>query len=300
MVILTARKEPFKQAWSKPEILVSHPGHAAGQPVLFPQPDGSLWLFFVVIMDKKDQKSSKDRPFNALPPRDGWKMAQPFIKKSFDQGKTWETPVQIMNYPGLMFRGRPLVIRERIIVPAYDENTWESKMLISDDEGHSWQLTEAIQTPPGNIHATLVQLPEDRILAYLRPGGEGGVLWRTISDDLGETWQSPTPQKIPNPNSGFDLIRLKSGNLLLAFNDSASKRTPLCIALAPENEQFSYKRFIEFGPGEFSYPSLLQTKDHVIHMVYTYHRKQINYVTFLEEWICSEFEGRANLWELSK
>jgi predicted neuraminidase len=198
-----------------------------------------------------------------------------------------------MDYPGLMFRGRPLAMGDRIILPAYDENTWESIMLISDDEGQSWRLTEEIQSPPGNIHAALVQLSEDRILAYLRPGGNGGVIWRTMSDDLGETWENPVPTQIPNPNSGFDLIRLHSGKLLLAFNDSASNRTPLCIALADEDERFFYKDTIESGPGEFSYPSLLQTKDHDIHMVYTYHRKYIIYAKFSEEWIRSKFEGRT-------
>jgi predicted neuraminidase len=294
MVILTARKKLSEPIWSKPEILTSFPGHAVGQPVLFPRPDDSLWLFFVVIIDKKDQKSGEDRPFNALPPRAGWSAAQPFIKISFDKGRTWEIPEQIMDYSGLMFRGRPLAIRERIILPAYDENTWESKMLISDDDGQSWRLTDPIQTPPGNIHATLVKLPGDRILAYLRPGGKGGVIWRTQSHDLGETWEVPVPTQIPNPNSGFDLVRLKSGNLLLAFNDSVSERTPLCVFLGDGKERWFCKRILESGPGEFSYPSLLQTKDDAIHIVYTYQRKHIHYATFSEEWMNSKFEGRTN------
>jgi predicted neuraminidase len=99
------------------------------------------------------------------------------------------------------------------------------------------------------------------------------------------------PTQIPNPNSGFDLVRLQSGNLLLAFNDSASERTPLCIALGDEKERWFGKRSIAAGPGEFSYPSLIQTKDGAVHMVYTYQRKYIQYATFSEEWVNAGIEG---------
>jgi predicted neuraminidase len=292
MTIFTARKLPSYE-WSEPKILVNHSQYAVGQPVFYPRSENELWLFFVMVCGEFSQPEDAPVTFDSLPSSESWTSAQPFLQKSFDMGETWGTPEQIMNYPGLMFRGRPQVIRERIILPAYDENTWESKMLISDDEGQSWRLTEAIQTPPGNIHASLVRLSEDRILAYLRPGGKGGVIWRALSHDLGETWETPMPTQIPNPNSGFDLLRLRSGNLLLAFNDCVSKRTPLCIALASENERFFCKRIVESGPGEFSYPSLIQTKDHTIHMVYTYQRKHINCATFSEEWICSKSEGRS-------
>jgi predicted neuraminidase len=137
-----------------------------------------------------------------------------------------------------------------------------------------------------------VQLTGGQILAYLRPGGKGGVIWRTVSDDLGETWQSPTPTKTPNPNSGFDLIRLMSGNLLIAFNDSNSERTPLCLALADENENWRFMYCLEDGPGEYSYPSLIQTTDGFIHIVYTYQRKHIEYATFSEDWMLADFERR--------
>jgi predicted neuraminidase len=292
MTIFTARKQLLCE-WSAPKILVNHPQYAVGQPVFYARPENELWLFFVMVCGDFHHPEDNPVSFDSLPPSEAWTSAQPFLQKSFDMGETWESPDQLLDYPGLMFRSRPLILKDRIIVPAYDENTWESRMLISEDNGLNWHLTESIQSPFGNIHAALVQLADGQILAYLRPGGKGGVIWRTISDDLGETWQSPTPTKIPNPNSGFDLIRLRSGNLLLAFNDSASKRTPLCVALAAENEHFSCKRIIESGSGEFSYPSLLQTKDHSIHIMYTYHRKNINYATFSEEWICSKFEGRT-------
>jgi predicted neuraminidase len=291
MTIFTARKQPPSE-WSAPEVLVNHPQYAVGQPVFYTRPENELWLFFVMVCGESHHPEDIPGSFDSLPPSEAWTSAQPFLQKSFDMGETWESPDQMLDYPGLMFRSRPLILQDRIIVPVYDENTWESRMLISEDNGLNWHLTESIQSPFGNIHATLVQLPNGQTLAYLRPGGKGGAIWRTVSDDLGETWQSPTPTEIPNPNSGFDLIRLRSGNLLLAFNDSYSERTPLCLALADENENWSFKYSLEDGPGEHSYPSLIQTKDGLIHIVYTYQRKHIEYAKFSEEWMLAEFKRR--------
>jgi predicted neuraminidase len=184
-----------------------------------------------------------------------------------------------------MFRSRPLVLSQRIILPVYDENTWESRMLISDDDGRSWRLTDPIVSPEGNIHACLVQLADARLLAYLRTGGQGGFIWRAESSDQGETWSTPTPTALPNPNSGIDLLRLQSGRLLLTFNNSRTLRTPLNLALAEEDEHWGSIQTIEDGPGEFSYPTLAQTDDGQIHMVYTYQREHIQHACFTEAWL---------------
>jgi predicted neuraminidase len=95
----------------------------------------------------------------------------------------------------------------------------------------------------------------------------------------------PAPTGFPNPNSGLDVLKLRNGDLLLAYNDSPAKRTPLCLAIAPNAEQWQYKVTIEQGHGEFSYPTLLQTDNDLIHLVYTYNRKYIQYSCFSSEWL---------------
>ncbi len=220
-----------------------------------------------------------------MPPIAAWTSAQPYWQCSFDGGQTWTSPEHLLDYPGLMFRSRPLVLPGRIILPVYDENTWESRMLISDDDGGSWWLTNPIVSPPGNIHACLAELSDGRLLAYLRTGGPGGFIWRTESRDEGETWSTPTPTTLPNPNSGIDLLRLRSGRLLLAFNNSQTSRTPLNLALAEEDEDWRWMQTIEDKPGEFSYPTLAQTDEEQIHMVYTYQREHIEYACLTEAWL---------------
>ncbi|MCL4250097.1 MAG: glycoside hydrolase [Anaerolineae bacterium] len=267
VVILGCEKPAGSEVWSEPRIIAEAAGRSLGQPVFLPRPDGTLWLFFDAIMGND------------------WTSAQPYRQISKDGGASWLPAEPIMDYPGLMFRSRPLVSAGRILLPAYDENTWQSRMLISDDDGVSWQLTEPISTPAGNIHPTVVTRPDGRLLAYLRTGGSGGNLWRTESSDGGETWSTPAATALPNPNSGFDLMRLQSGRLALAFNNSPSLRTPLCVALADEGEHWRWVQTFETDHAEFSYPTLAQTTDSMLHLVYTYRREHIQYASFSEAWL---------------
>jgi len=184
-----------------------------------------------------------------------------------------------------MFRSRPLRLAGRIILPVYDERTWQARMLLSDDAGQTWRLTAPLSTPSGNIQPSPVALADGRLLAYLRTGGEGGVIWRADSRDGGATWSRPEPTQLPNPNAGLDLLRLNSGALVLAYNPSERLRTPLCVALAQENEDWRWRRTLQDAPGEFSYPTLLQTRDEQIQMVYTYQREHIHFARFTEQWL---------------
>ncbi len=267
VVILAASRHPLDKKWSQPRIIAKVTGHALGQPVFLLRPDGELWLFFNVIMAQD------------------WTSAQPYWQRSLDHGETWQAPESLLDYPGLMFRSRPVILPGRIILPVYDEKSWQSLMLISDDQGQTWRLTAPLSTPNGNIHPCVVCLPNGHLLAYLRPGGAGGVIWRSESFDRGETWSQPTATNLPNPNSGLDLLRLQSGSLVLAFNNSNRQRTPLCVAWAKEDELWRRPQTLEDAPGEFSYPTLLQTNDEHIHLVYTYRREHIHHACFTEKWL---------------
>lgn len=283
VAILASRWDIRHWAWSPPQVIAEVAGRSLGQPVFLTRPDGELWLFFVVVTSPGPPPVASR--FNMLPSVAAWTSAQPYWQRSPDGGKTWKPPQQLLDYPGLMFRSRPLILPGRIIIPMYDENTWQSRMLISDDDGYSWRLADPIISPPGNIHASLVQLSDGRLLAYLRTGGEGGFIWRTESFDKGETWSTPTPTSLPNPNSGIDLLRLRSGRLVLAFNDSDRYRTPLCVAMAEEDEIWCWRRTLEDAQAEFSYPTLLQTDEGLIHIVYTYRREHIHHACFTEQWL---------------
>ncbi len=268
--IVMARFSPGDSSWSAYEVVVDVPSRSVGQPVFLVHPSGELWLFFDVIEG------------------DGWTSARPYLQRSQDLGRSWSEPELLLDYPGLMFRSKPLILGHRIVVPVYDEVLWQSRFMTSDDSGSTWQLGDPLVSPPGNIHPSVVQLSDGRLLAYLRTGGRSGTIWRTESTDDGDRWTTPIPIELPNPNSGLDLVKLAGGSLLLAFNDHPKRRTPLSLAVATENEVWSRRRIIENGAGEFSYPTLLQAQDGTIHMVYTYQRKHIEHATFDEAWLFDE------------
>jgi predicted neuraminidase len=82
------------------------------------------------------------------------------------------------------------------------------------------------------------------------------------------------------------MIRLASGNLLLAFNNSDAKRSPLSLAVsADEGVSWTVVRDVETDPAEFSYPSLCQDANGIIHLSYTWRREAIKHVAFSEEWL---------------
>jgi predicted neuraminidase len=267
VAILSARRHLSDEKWSAPRVIAAVPGRSLGQPVLLVHPGGELWLFFDVIMERH------------------WTSAQPYWQRSADGGLTWQAPAPLLDYAGLMFRSRPLLLPGRIILPVYDERTWQARMLLSDDAGQTWRLTAPLSTPSGNIQPCLAALAAGHLLAYLRTGGKGGVIWRAESHDGGETWSQPEPTQLPNPNAGLDLLRLNSGSLVLAYNPSERLRTPLCVALAQEKEDWRWRRTLQDAPGEFSYPTLLQTRDEQIQMVYTYQREHIHFARFTEQWL---------------
>ncbi|MEK7410323.1 MAG: exo-alpha-sialidase, partial [Actinomycetota bacterium] len=69
-------------------------------------------------------------------------------------------------------------------------------------------------------------------VAYCRRGGgydptTNGWLVRAESRDGGWIWSEGVNSPFKNPNSAVDFIKLRSGNLLLVFNDNMNDRTPL-------------------------------------------------------------------------
>jgi len=192
-------------------------------------------------------------------------------------------------------RNKPITLANGdILLPLYDEREWACLFAYSSDGEKSWGFSAPIRSQPGNIQPAAVQLPDGSLLALMRTGGKGGYIWRSHSFDAGRTWTPPRPTELPNPNSGIDLIRLPApdqaqvanGHLALAFNNTPRGRPPLNVALSlDEGQTWPHIRAPETGPGEFSYPALLQTQDGLIHVTYTYRRETIAHTLFDEEWL---------------
>jgi predicted neuraminidase len=113
------------------------------------------------------------------------------------------------------------------------------------------------------------------------------------SDDFGVSWSKvmPTVDKIPNPDSGLDVVTLKNGHVLLICNPTTEHRHQLTVFLSEDDgETFPIRKDLEIieSGKEYHYPAIIQSADGLIHVVYTNQRLNIKHACFNEEWIKSE------------
>ncbi|MFQ6095751.1 MAG: exo-alpha-sialidase [Candidatus Bathyarchaeia archaeon] len=285
VAILSSRFKLNDNTWTEPSVLIDTPDRSDGNPVLFLDNKGVVWLFYVTMLGE------------------WWKSCIIKYIKSADGAHSWSTPIIMRHKMGWMTRNKPIILGNGdILLPVYDEERWHSMVMISEDCGKTWRRYGDISTEKGVIQPTVVQLSDQSLLMYMRTGGLGGYIWESTSTNNGRTWTPASKTHLRNPNSGIEMIRTSSGNLVLAFNDTSRGRTPLNVALSTdEGITWPYKKELETGPGEFSYPSLIQTKDGSIHVVYTHRRGEagrsgprlrayganIKHVILNEAWITS-------------
>ena len=272
--------------WSPPKELAREPGVPCWNPVLFHTKDGRLWLYY---------------KFGPSP--DTWTAARKF---SDDEGRTWS---QTEHLPaGLIgpVRAKPLVLSDGTIVSgssleAY--HSWAVWIERSIDGGKTWTRTGPIVPPadamkagvherttanpshvPGSqewneitgiIQPSVVSLGGNHLRFYARSTSNIARIIVADSFDEGITWSGVRPLDLPNPNSGIDVIVLKDGRVVLVFNNTSTGRTPLNLAVSHDGEHFRIFATLEDGPGEYSYPAIIQGKSGDLYITYTWNRKSI-------------------------
>jgi predicted neuraminidase len=255
-------------AWSAPRAMVDTPGYSDGNSVLWVDGAGALRMWYVTMEGR------------------GWASCPVRERRSSDDGLTWSEPRYIREKHGWMVRNEPVIHASRIIMPMYDERDWTSFMYVSSDGGETWARSAKIfERGTGLIQPAIAPLDDRRLLALMRSTA-GRVYASRSLDETGMAWEPPAPTEMANPNSAVDLIRLSSGALLCVFNPSADARTPLRVALSDDcGVTWPIGRDLESEPGEFSYPTALQTDDGAIHVLYTHRRTAIAHAAFDEAWV---------------
>jgi hypothetical protein len=184
---------------------------------------------------------------------------------------------------GMMVRSCPLALADGdILLPAYHETGHDTEMVGPDScslffrfdaQLHTWTETNRIRSQIGNIQPAVASITDDYLVCYCRRGGDysgrpDGRIVRAESRDGGRTWSQGERTEFRNPNAASEFLRLKSGNLLLIFNDSTENRTPLTAALSTDGDKtYSYRLNLIEGPGDYAYPYAIQTDDGNIHLV---------------------------------
>lgn len=282
-VILISRLRKKSESWEEPRIVVDTPGKADGNPVLF-EDDGKVYLFYVTIEGGGlPEELGKNYPeaIKSNLTRGGWDTCPIKYRVSTDFGETFGEEKILRREWGWMIRNKLLRLSNgEVLFPMYDEVNWKAIFGLSKDL-KDWDFTGYITTPKGCIQPAVVELEDGHLLCFLRT--RDGFIYRTESYDYGRNWSIPEPTTLKNPNSGIDLIRLRDGRLVVVFNDSFDKRTPLNIGIS-EDEGRNWKVWdLEKEEGEYSYPSIIQSRDGLIHLVYTYRRETIKHIVLSAE-----------------
>lgn len=238
-------------------------------PVLFQPRTGPLMLFYKV----------------GPSPATWWGM----MKTSEDAGKTWSKPHRLPD--GILgpIKDKPVQLANGDILSGSSDESHGRTIHFerSGDLGKTWQATPPVLCDPdlGPIQPCILFHPGGRLQALGRT--EAGKIFETWSADDGRTWSRITPTTLPNPDSGIDAVTLKDGRQLLVYNHNTrtgSKnkgRSPLNVAISRDGQTWSATLMLEDDPNApngFPYPAVIQTRDGLVHITYTWERKRIKHV----------------------
>ena len=241
--------------------------YACWNPVLFYAGSGRLLLFYKVGPD----------------PVSWWGM----MMLSTDNGQTWEKPVRLPDEMLGPVRNKAILLSDSsLLCPSSSEKgTWQVYFERTSDFGNTWNRIAYVADPDSlsAIQPAILIHKNGALQALCRT--RKNVIGETWSIDKGKTWSPLKATRIPNPNSGIDALTLADGRHLLVYNPTTvpagrwtGDRTPLSLAISKNGKKWKKVTDLETGPGEFSYPAIIQTGDGYIHITYTWKRKSIRHV----------------------
>lgn len=205
---------------------------------------------------------------------------KPYVRKSFDEGKSWSEPLPIAKFHNGYFtlnNDRAVQLSSgRLLLPsAMTPNVWAfaqfvSVCFFSDDNGRTWFRSKGQVSLPNSLGGAqepgVVELKDGRILMWLR--NSLGFIYKSYSEDGGETWGPPESMSLVSPCSAQNIKRdPNTDNLVLVWNNTiGSRRNPLAMAMSKdEGETWENLKNIETDNRfSYSYPSLTFIKDLIL------------------------------------
>ena len=265
-------------------------GWTAGPP---PWNDGG------VVLLRPDNLKEKAEPFAraalaTLPPgrdRDGLSLLVERLSDKLLNRLGWMPRTHALRLPG-----------GRLLLPLYSDTYDIGLVAISDDDGATWRASDPIVSL-GGVQPSLVRRRDGTVVAWMRDNGPPPqrVIVAQSRDD-GVTWTEGMDSDVPNPGSSVEVVALRDGSWLMVLNDTESGRARLSAWVSDdEGRSWPRRRALEDTPGgSYSYPSVLQAADGLVHVTYSHvdpvpgggkRPEAIKHVVFDAGWVGAAGEG---------
>lgn len=316
--ILCSRLRKGSEVWEPAVKLSNDPERSEQNPVLFLDPDNILWLLWtaqvsgnqdtaIVRYRKSDDFGETWNDIDVLIDKPGTFIRQPIVvldngnwllpifnctvkpgekwvgnydtssvKISEDKGKTWrdvDVPESLgcvhMSIARLKNRSLIAVYRSR-----WADNIYQS---YSHDNGETWTEPKATELPNNNSSIQVTALNNGNLAMVFNNMSAAGATdrRRSLYDEIEEDSGAVEPEVVDGKSAFW-----------------GAPRAPMSLAVSKDNgESWSIIANLDEGDGfcmtnnsqeklnrEFSYPTITQSKDGVVHVAYTYFRQAIKYV----------------------
>ncbi len=267
--------------WTEPRAVLTRaraasdlgmPVRRLGNPVLVREDDGALRLFVVVTS------------------LGGWSTSYVATMTSGDRGGSWSRARRLVASPffnlGVLVRNAPLRYGDGALGLPVSHELWSPYGEILRVEKGAVTGVARLTAGRGGFQPAPVALSATRAVALLRRRGGTKRLLRSESGDGGLAWAPAEPLALPNDDSAVAVLALGGDELLLAFNDGASRRN---LSLARSGDGgLTWRRVHvveEREEGEFSYPWWVVAPDGTFHLLYTWNRTRIGHLAFNRSWL---------------
>jgi predicted neuraminidase/peroxiredoxin len=271
--LFLARKKPGEKNWSTPQALIPGGPQPPGNGVIFRDAQDRIWIVWC--------RMEGTRPMGR---GDGWDRCRLFYRTSTDHGMTWSEDRPMFDETlWCVPRNPPVALADGTLllpVEGLQDEVEGSYFLTHKPGAANW---ERAGFTSGGSQPAVIERRDGSLLAMLR---HARFITRIDSRDGGQSWSKAEATPLQNPDSGITMTRLTNGHLLLVYNDSQTKRTPLSIVRSlDEGKTWEKPLALESNPGEYSYPCIIQAGDGKIHVTYTFRRYAIKHVEFNEDWL---------------